>query len=215
MKNLIKKILPIADIVLVPFVYLSALLLKGIRKAGVDRLCLCKNALYNIGVFPIRNHYSEPQFDMRGLSSFSEERSLPGIDWNIQEQLDILEKLNFSEELKNIPSEKNDDLRFYFNNGAFESGDAEYWYQLIRLIKPKRIFEIGGGNSTLMAINAVKKNGEQHDYQCKHIVIEPYEAPWLEKTGVTVFRKKVEDIETSFFQNWSKMIFFLLIPLIL
>ena len=168
MKKLIIKLLPIADIILLPFVYPSAWLLKNVRKAGVDRLRLCKNALFNVGVFPIRNHYIEPQFDMREVRhSFSEERLLPGIDWNIQEQLDMLGKFKLSEELKDVPSEKSDDLHFHFNNGAFESGDAEYWYQLIRLIKPKRIFEVGSGNSTLMAINAIKNNKEEHpDYQC-------------------------------------------------
>ena len=98
MKKLIKKIIPYADIFLVPFVYPSAWLLKYIRKAGVQNLPLCKNALFNVGVFPIINHYYEPQFDMRKIKhSFSEERSLPGINWNIQEQLEFLERLTFSE----------------------------------------------------------------------------------------------------------------------
>jgi len=203
MKKLIKRALPIADVILFPFVYPSAWLLKNVRKAGVSRLRLCKNALLNIGVFPIRNHYHEPQFDMREVTHlFSEERLLPGIDWNIQEQLNMLGKLNFSEELKDVPSEKSDDLHFCFNNGAFESGDAEYWYQLIRLIKPKRIFEVGSGNSTLMAMNAIKKNKEEYpNYQCKHLCIEPYEVPWIEKTGVSVLRKKVEDVGVSFFSE--------------
>lgn len=203
MMSWVRKMIPYADIFLVPFVYPSAWLLKNIRKVGVQRLPLCKKALLNIGVFPIRDHYYEPQFDMRKMKRpFSEERSLPGINWNIQEQLKILEQLTFSEELKEFPVEKVDDLHFYFNNGAFESGDAEYWYQLIRLKKPKRIFEVGSGHSTLMAINAIRKNQEENpDYKCKHVCIEPYEMPWLEKTGVSVLRKKVEDVEISFFSE--------------
>lgn len=203
MKKLIKKLIPYADIFLVPVVYPSAWLLKNIRKAGVEKLPLCKNALFNVGVFPIMNHYYEPQFDMGKIKrSFSEERSLPGINWNIQEQLEILERLVFSEELKDFPTNKTDDVRFYFNNDSFGSGDAEYWYQLIRLKKPKRISEVGSGNSTLMAINAIRKNQEENpDYKCKHVCIEPYEMPWLEKTGVSVLRKKVEDIEISFFSE--------------
>lgn len=95
-----------------------------------------------------------------------------------------------------------DDLHFYFNNGAFESGDAEYWYQLIRLKKPKKIFEVGSGNSTLMAINAIRKNREENaDYKCEYVCIEPYEMPWLEKTEVTVIRKKVENVDISFFSE--------------
>ena len=93
-------------------------------------------------------------------------------------------------------------IKFYLNNGTFESGDAEYWYQIIRTIKPKRIFEVGSGNSTLMAIKAINKNQEEDlSHKCDHICIEPYEMPWLEEAGVTVIRKKVQELELSFFSQ--------------
>jgi hypothetical protein len=163
----------------------------------------CKNTLMKIGVFPIRNHYYEPQFDHRKLKQpLSQDRILPAIDWNVTEQIKMLSALLFSQELSGIPLQKPDTLDFYLNNGAFESGDAEYWYQLIRSIKPKRIFEVGSGNSTLMAIKAIRKNNESEiDYRCKHVCIEPYEMPWLEETDVSVIRKKIEDVEISFFSE--------------
>ena len=201
MKNLIIRLIPLADIFLVPLVFISACIMKIIRRAGIQRLPLSKKTLLGVGVFPVSNHYYEPQFDFReNKHSFSEERSLPGINWNTEEQLETLKKLTFYSELANIQTTKTDDLLFHFNNGAFESGDAEFWYQLIRSKKPNRIFEIGSGNSTLMAINAILKNKEDNpDYKCKHVCIEPYEMPWLEKTGVIVVRKKVEDVDVSFF----------------
>ncbi|MEI6332246.1 MAG: hypothetical protein WCP16_23650, partial [Pseudanabaena sp. ELA645] len=203
MKKLIQQFLPIADILLMPFVYPAAWLLKNIRRAGVHRLPQCKNALINVGVFPIRNHYYEPQFDNRNPDpDFFEDRNLQGINWNVPGQLEMLKRLSFSEELANIPQEKPNVLKFYLNNGAFESGDAEYWYQIIRAVKPKRIFEVGSGNSTLMAINAINKNqDEDPSYKCEHICIEPYEMPWLEEAGVSVVRKKVEEVELSFFSQ--------------
>lgn len=203
MKKLIQQLLPIADILLIPFVYPAAWLLKNIRRAGVHRLPHCKNALINVGVFPIRNHYYEPQFDNRNPDpDFFEDRNLQGINWNVSGQLEMLKKLSFSEELVNIPQEKPNVLKFYLNNGAFESGDAEYWYQIIRTVKPKRIFEVGSGNSTLMAINAINKNqDEDPSCKCEHICIEPYEMPWLEEAGVSVVRKKVEEVELSFFSQ--------------
>ena len=98
MKRVIKKIIPYTDIFLFLLVYPSGLLLKLIRKAGIHRLPKCKNALLNVGVFPITNHYYEPQFDMRNMKpSFSQERNLPGIDWNIEEQTDILKQLTFAD----------------------------------------------------------------------------------------------------------------------
>ena len=206
MKKLILKFLPLVDIILIPFVYPAAWLLKKIRKVGVYRLPHCKNVLMNVGVFPIRNHYYEPQFDNRiPKPDFSQDRNLPEINWNISGQLETLETFTFSQELVNIPQEKPESLKFYLNNGAFESGDAEYWYQIIRKIKPKRIFEVGSGNSTLMAINAIRKNqDEDPSYNCKHICIEPYEMPWLEEAGISVVRKKVEEVELSFFSQLQK-----------
>jgi predicted O-methyltransferase YrrM len=201
MKKLIQRLLPVADIFLAPFVYPAALLLKGVRKAGVHRLPYCKSALMNVGVFPICDHYYEPQFDNRvPRQDFSKDRNLPGIGWNVSGQLEMLERFAFSNELADIPREKSNPLEFYLNNDAFSSGDAEYWYQLIRAIKPRRIFEVGSGNSTLMAIKAIHKNRQDiPSYECEHICIEPYEMPWLEEAGVSVVRKKVEDLELSFF----------------
>lgn len=201
MLKVVFKILPAADIFLAPFVFPAAWLLKGLRMAGVHRLPWCKRILLNCGVFPIRDHYYEPQFDFRKLSRpFSEDRPLPGINWNSGEQLDLLKTFSFSHELANAPIKETATLQFHFNNGAFESGDAEYWYQLIRSVKPERIFEVGSGHSTLMAIKAVEQNRKQKsDYHCEHVCIEPYEMPWLEETGVTVIRKKIEDIEPDFF----------------
>ena len=128
MKRLIKKLLPlaVADIMLMPFVYPAAWLLKNIRRAGVHRLPLCKSALMNVGVFPIRNHYYEPQFDNRTPKpDFSQDRNLSGVNWNISGQLELLERFIFSQELADTPKEKPESLKFYLNNGAFESGDAE------------------------------------------------------------------------------------------
>lgn len=203
MKKLILRFLPLADMILVPFVYPAAWLLKIIRRVGVHRVPLCKHCLIKVGVFPIRNHYYEPQFDNRNPKlEFSQDRSLPGINWNISEQKEMLEKFRFSQELADIPYEKPNTLKFYLNNDAFNSGDAEYWYQLIRTIKPRRIFEVGSGHSTLMAINAIHRNHEDDpSYKCKHICIEPYEQPWLEQAGVSVIRKKIEEIEVEFFSE--------------
>jgi hypothetical protein len=202
MKRMILRFLPAVDLLLVPFVFFSAWLLKILRRTGFQRLPNCKNVLMKIGVFPIRKHYYEPQFDHRNPKRpLSQDRNLPGIDWNAREQLEMLSKLSFAQELFNIPQQKTaGTLDFNFNNINFKSGDAEYWYQLIRLVKPKRIYEVGSGHSTLMAIKAIRRNRENDaDYICKHVCIEPYEMPWLENIGVSVVRKRIEDVELSFF----------------
>jgi hypothetical protein len=200
MKKTLYKIL---DIVLLPFVYFSAWLLKAVRKKGVHRLPFIKRALLQVGVFPIRNHYYEPQFDFREAhKDFALDRHLPGIDLNQAGQLAWLGKYSCSEELEHIALDKSSELEFHMNNGSFGPGDAEYWYQIIRSVKPHKIIEIGSGHSTLMALKALQKNREEDSkYSCEHICIEPYEMPWLEKTDVSVLRKKVEDVELEFFSQ--------------
>jgi predicted O-methyltransferase YrrM len=206
MKRLIIKVLPLADLLLAPVVYFVAHLLKAIRRAGIPRMPWCKRVLMHVGIFPIRNHYYEPLFDGRLLRHpLDQNRVLPGIDWNIDEQLQLLKSFCFKDELKDVPSVKIDELTFHINNGLFESGDAEYLYNLIRLKKPTRIIEIGSGHSTLMAIKAITKNQEEIvGYKCKHICIEPYEAPWLDKTGVTIIRQTVEEVNKAIFAALEK-----------
>ena len=89
-------------------------------------------------------------------------------------------------------------MEFYLKNTNFGDGDAEYWYNIIRHFKPKRIIEIGSGYSTLMAQNAINKNRESGSV-CQHICIEPYEMLWLEQAGPQVIRSKVEDVDQTLF----------------
>jgi len=203
MKKIIKTSLPLIDMVLVPFVYLAAKILKNVRRAGVHRLPICKEILFHVGVFPIRNHYYEPQFDNRTPKiDFSNDRVLAGVDLNVKGQFDFLKLFVYSHELQ---SKKSGMIEFFVNNGSFLSGDAEYWYQIIRAIKPRRVIEIGSGNSTLIAIKAIRANqADDSEYTCEHICIEPYEMPWLEDTGVSVVRSKVEDVDLSFFSKLEK-----------
>jgi len=73
---------------------------------------------------------------------------------------------------------------------------------MIRHFKPGRIIEIGSSYSTLMAKEAIESNTRENSlYNCEQICIEPYEMPWLEKTGVQVIRKLVEDVDVSFFSS--------------
>lgn len=197
-KKLLKPVLVLGA----PLTFLSALWLKCVRKAGMGSL---EDRIFmGLGVLPVTDHYYEPLINpKKHLSkSLRDDRDLPGIDLNTTEQLDLLAKFHYSEELIKFPLEKPKEIKYYYNNGLYEAGDAEYLYNMVRHFKPQRIIEIGSGSSTLMVQNALAQNKtEQADYSCAHICIEPYEQPWLEKSGVQVIRKKVETIDKSFFQQ--------------
>ncbi len=199
-----KRLLSIADFLFVILVLPAAVILKAIRTIGIVHLPLCKQVLVAVGVFPIRNHYYEPLFDCRLLTKpLSLARDLPGIDWNTEGQLALLAKFDSSDEWLGVPiSPTANEGEFYFGNKNFSSGDAEYWYSIVRHFKPKRIIEIGCGYSTLVTCKALAMNkSESSSYECDHYCIEPYEMPWLEKTGAKVIRKKVEEVEISFFET--------------
>ncbi|MBM3709999.1 MAG: class I SAM-dependent methyltransferase [Actinobacteria bacterium] len=205
MKRLIKRFLPLIDIMVSPFIFLSAVLLCNVRKCIIQfsgrRMPLSRKIFLKVGMFPIIDHYYEPLFNTKYLKkSLREDRALPGIDFNLEEQLDILSRFHFNDELIKFPLEKRKDTEFYYNNESFKSGDAEYLYNAVRLFQSKKIVEIGSGISTLMIINAIKQNKlDNSRYECEHICIEPYGADWLDKTNVRIIRRKCEDVDKQIF----------------
>ena len=96
-KKIIRRSLPLADVLIWPFVIPSAIFLKGIRTAGIENLPLCRRILRQIGVMPVRNHYYEPYYDVKNFTR--KKRTLPGIDWNLKEQIELLNSFKFKQEL--------------------------------------------------------------------------------------------------------------------
>jgi hypothetical protein len=191
----------LVDAVTWPLTLAAALWMKVLRTFGLQYLPANKHALMAVGVLPVRDHYYEPMINPAHLRyPLARDRNLSAIDLNIDEQMSLLDRFTFQEELLKIPLNKTKRLEFYYHNGSFESGDAEYLYSIIRLFKPKKIVEIGCGYSTLIAKNAVKENIDQEaSYRCEHICIEPYEQPWLEELDVHLIRQRVEECDMSLF----------------
>ncbi len=182
----------------------SALVLLAYRMSGSQRLPLTSRLLKKIGLFPIRAHYYEPLFQDSVLRTpLSQDRSLPGIDWNLAAQLTFLDRLTFRSELTQLNWDEPPATPhgFYVNNGSFASGDAEYLYQFLRATKPSRVIEIGSGHSTKVAMLAMRQTLQDSGIEATHTCIEPYEMPWLESfSKIEVIRRKVEDCNL----DWSK-----------
>ena len=206
MRKILKSVLPLIDFLLVPIALIASVAMRTTRRISLNRLPLTLQTFRRVGVFPILDHYYEPLFNPKHLRMpLSDDRQLAGIDWNVTEQLDLLAKFHFNDELVKFPVDQQPGNGFFYGNGMFESGDAEFLYNMIRLYKPRRIFEIGSGQSTRLATSAVEANrGEDAGYQCEHVCIEPYEAGWLEQLNVKVVRKPVELLDKSFFGQLEK-----------
>jgi predicted O-methyltransferase YrrM len=199
MKNFIRQVL---FLIASPLTLISALWLKVLRKKGSSPLS--DSLLLRVGVFPILDHYYEPMINpAKHLERpLEEDRELASIDLNLAGQLRLLDDFHYTEELKSFPLHKEKLNAYYYLNDSYGPGDSEYLYQIIRHFQPKKLIEIGSGNSTLMAQNAIRKNQQSNPaYHCKHSCIEPFEQPWLEELGIEVSRERVEKIDLSVFKS--------------
>ena len=185
----------LTDIALAPMLFAAAAPMRFVRRYSFAEMPRAYGALLEAGVFPLRDHYYEPLFDTKNLKHLDKPRCLPAIDLNDDRQLRLLDSFSDLVGLQNGADG-------FGQNPNFWSGDAELWFHIIRHFKPRRIVEIGSGHSTLMARRAIARNrAEETSYSCDHICIEPYEMPWLEGVGVNILRKKLEDVELSFFDQ--------------
>lgn len=190
------------DFILTPVVLLFAplaVLLSRLR----DRAPLSRSVCDRFQFAIVRHHYYEPILFAKDLKrDLTLPREIAGLDLNEAAQLELVDQFNYRDELLRIPTVQKGSGEFGYHNGSFEPGDAEFLYDMIRHFQPKRIIEVGSGNSTLMARLAIKANRTDNPgYECEQICIEPFEQPWLEAAGVTVLRKKVECCPDSLFET--------------
>ncbi len=179
----------VIDLLLLPFVLLLLPLLKFIRRYGIEFFPLNRSAFSTIGVFPIRDHFYEPQLRYSKTFDAGLKRKLH-LDYKIDAQLESLKNLSHIEELVDLQS---------LNNGSFGHGDAELYYLLIRNQKPKRIIEVGSGYSTMLAIQAIHKN-KSEGVNTILTCIDPFEKITAGKTeGIHFIRERVETLDPALF----------------
>lgn len=164
----------------------------------------------SLGFHVTRNHFYQPIPDTRTLKDdlWQKQSELVGIDLNEKEQINLLSLFSssFKQEYENFPQNRTSvPYQYYINNDSFESVDGEMLYCMIRHFKPKRIVEIGSGNSTFLSAQAVLKNKEEDPgCQCELVAIDPYPRGAL-KGGFPGLSKlipgKVQDIPLSEFMN--------------
>lgn len=189
----------LVDALSTPATATSGLYLRALRRFGIRELPLNRAVLSKLGVFPVQAHYYEPFIRRADLRSpLDIPRDLPGIDLCEKTQLDVLRSFEQGDELARIPVEQASPTSFGYANGTFGFADAAWLYSAIRTFKPRRILEVGSGNSTLLARLAVERNAVD-GHLTEHVCIEPYEMPWLEGVGVRVIRQRVEECPLELF----------------
>lgn len=88
-------------------------------------------------------------------------------------------------------------------NSGLSLVDAYLLYAFIRFKKPKRMIEIGSGESTFIALKALQKNKDE-GFDFKFTAIEPYPRQKLKELcdeNFDLLIKKVQEVDVSLFKD--------------
>ena len=153
-------------------------------------------------------HYYQPIPDTRvlPLSLWNRVSDLPGVDIREEQQKQLLSEIvgRFKDEYTAIPEgASTQEFHYYLGNVAFEAVDAEMLFGLIRLLKPRRMYEIGSGFSTLLTADALRRN-RVDGYSCRFIAIDPDASAELEAKlprDVALWRVPVQEVSLDEFES--------------
>lgn len=161
-----------------------------------------------LGFHVVPNHFYYPVPDTSRLSEtlWRGAGSLPGVDLHEDSQQELLGRvLTYREEYEDIPRGLTDDPRkFHLDNGMFTSVDAEILYAFIRMFRPRKMLEVGGGFSTLLSAQALQMNqNENPNEELSLVTVDPYadaakHAGLPDLARLTV--RPVQELELSFFE---------------
>ncbi len=139
-----------------------------------------------LGVSVTPKHF---YFPVPSLKSFQGKdwgacRPCGAVDFRLEEQIHRLrtELRPFASEWTFPETGDGNKHQFHFNNGFFERIDAEIAYSFVRQRKPRRVIEVGSGNTTLVMSAALRKNAEE-GFPAEFTAIEPFPAQFL-KDGI-------------------------------
>ena len=160
-------------------------------------------------VYLLHKHYYLPIPDEVDMAYAQHDTELIGVDINTDAAFEFLEEVvqPYKEEFNAFPIHAAEEPgQFYLVNGTYMAIDGNVYYGLIRHHKPKKLIEIGSGNSTLLAAAAIRKNVQEGAEATQLISIEPYPREMLrqEIPEITdLVEKRVQDVDMSLFESLS------------
>lgn len=152
---------------------------------------------------PVTFHSPIPDIlDLKKRRVWSKKTALCGINFNIKKQLVLLKQLGkkYNRECRWPLEAADDKTQFYVNNCSFSFGCAAALHTIVREFKPRRIIEIGSGNSSLVIAAALKLSQQK----CQYDIIDPYPGEVIRQKKIKysrLFPKRVELTKLDFFEN--------------
>ncbi|HEY7863193.1 MAG TPA: class I SAM-dependent methyltransferase [Thermoanaerobaculia bacterium] len=150
----------------------------------------------------LMDHFYTPLLDPATLpESVWTGRFDAGAEWNVEKQMAFFEEVHqFAEELAGFPQQPaaSGPPVYHWDNGEFSHHDAVLYYSLLRARRPRRVVEVGGGFSTLLASAAAERNATT-----QIVCVEPYPRPFLAAglPRVELHASPVQDVPLSLFDG--------------
>ena len=161
------------------------------------------------GVFPMPVHFYQPVPDLADLQSrdiWSRVSKLDGLRWNTEKFLDYLSEVaTFQPEEGWLVAPSQNSMEFCLENTGFSFVCASLLYGMILKNRPKRIIEIGSGNSSKVILQALSdiRSDANEGYDVEYTIIDPYcsfEEKHFAPLKVNILRIPVEEADMALFQ---------------
>jgi hypothetical protein len=130
-----------------------------------------------------------------------------GIDLRLPRQRTLLQSLSakYHAEFDRFPLESTGDAsQFFLHNDYFGTVDAEILYCMVREHKPRRVVEIGSGNSSRLIAAALRQNESEGIPRAAYSIIDPYAASKIStilQQVTEVVRQPVQRVPLALFES--------------
>jgi hypothetical protein len=159
------------------------------------------------GIHVLPAHFYSPVPDTRELLPDRWERRTPmtGITIDMEAVHSILGRIiEYKSEYSAFAAEGSDPQEFAFNNTAYCAGEAEVLYAMVRMLRPRRVVEIGTGHTTLLTAAACRRNAtEDGESWCEFISIDPHAPEYVrDLPGLTkLIKLPVQEVDLGLFSG--------------
>jgi hypothetical protein len=109
----------------------------------------------------------------------------------------LLAPVMYCHALDGLPAVRVNDTDPYWNNGLFERDDARALYALVARLRPRRILEVGSGNSTKF----IRKALTDHNIDCELVCIDPQPRAEIGSVADRVIHEHVRDVPVRHFES--------------
>ena len=158
------------------------------------------------GCLPLPVNFHSPVPDLADLDQrgvWNRVSSLHGMDFRAHAQCELLQELGktFGQECNWPLTVTANPYQFFTENPSFSYGCAAALHSIVRKCKPRRVIEVGSGNSSLVTAGALTRNAEEGSV-AEYRIIDPYPRDIIRKglprlTGL--IERRVETVDPEVF----------------